>query len=616
MNKFNFEALKCDPEVWEEITGSADVGSVINESALALTGLPSNVLETLDGGGRELAQHVEEQLEAIVLLIGRPPLVIQDGTWAKPKVSTIRARLETHRSKLEEAIPKVGRLEVLSLGDYLGTGWMIDENVLVTNRHVAEAFAVRAHSGFQFRRAVGLDEEYLKAQVDFLREYQRSAISIAEVSDILLLEAPGAGRPDMALLRLKSGDSGLPEPIELDDANPRFEDDVAVIGYPAEDSRNDAFAMAQVFDGVYNVKRLSPGKVRGVDFDGKRLIHDCTTLGGSSGSVVLNLKTGKACGLHFSGNYRVDNYAVSVGWLKARMMEFNSRRSFVISDSEERHESTPRREIEGRSGYNEEFLGTDDLKVPLPEADKELVADVKGENGGVLRYTHFSVVMHKTNRLTLFTAVNIDGELLYNFPRGTDKWFLDVRLEDHKSHQIGPELYVGNPLDRGHLVRRLDPAWGETREVAKQAEKDTFFYTNCAPQHLRLNRRSWLSLEDYILENASTHELKVSVFTGPVMAKNDRIYREVPIPEEYWKVIAIRNKFTGTLSATGYLLSQAANLTDLEFRFGEFRTFQVPIVEIEERTELSFGALRLYDPLREAEGLTHHVIATAQDIVI
>ena len=82
--------------------------------------------------------------------------------------------------------------------------------------------------------------------------------------------------------------------------------------------------------------------------------------------------------------------------------------------------------------------------------------------------------------------------------------------------QVGNELYKRNPLDRGHLVRRLDPAWGNTREEAVQAADDTFFYTNSTPQHSRLNQREWLRLEEYILDNAATHDLKVSVFTGPV----------------------------------------------------------------------------------------------------
>ena len=145
---------------------------------------------------------------------------------------------------------------------------------------------------------------------------------------------------------------------------------------------------------------------------------------------------------------------------------------------------------------------------------------------------------------------------------------------------------------------------------------DTFFFTNCSPQHRQLNQRTWFSLEDYVLGNAGTHDLKVSVFTGPVMSEIDRTYRGVQIPAEFWKVVAILNSFTGQLSATAYLLSQAEQLDDLEFVFGEFRTYQVTVSEIEGKTGLSFGDLSTYDPMDKAEGLARRVIFGSMDIVL
>ena len=38
--------------------------------------------------------------------------------------------------------------------------------------------------------------------------------------------------------------------------------------------------------------------------------HDATTLGGNSGSVVLDVETGYAVGMHFSGSFLESNYAV------------------------------------------------------------------------------------------------------------------------------------------------------------------------------------------------------------------------------------------------------------------------------------------------------------------
>jgi endonuclease G len=45
--------------------------------------------------------------------------------------------------------------------------------------------------------------------------------------------------------------------------------------------------------------------------------HDCTTLGGNSGSAVIDVATGLVVGLHFGGEYVVANYAVP-SWELAR----------------------------------------------------------------------------------------------------------------------------------------------------------------------------------------------------------------------------------------------------------------------------------------------------------
>ena len=66
--------------------------------------------------------------------------------------------------------------------------------------------------------------------------------------------------------------------------------------------------MERVFGGRYDVKRAAPGIMtpnsRGW------ATHDCTTLGGNSGSVVIDLKSGEAVALHFAGAYVIENYAV------------------------------------------------------------------------------------------------------------------------------------------------------------------------------------------------------------------------------------------------------------------------------------------------------------------
>ncbi|WP_197429828.1 DNA/RNA non-specific endonuclease [Auraticoccus cholistanensis] len=69
----------------------------------------------------------------------------------------------------------------------------------------------------------------------------------------------------------------------------------------------------------------------------------------------------------------------------------------------------------------------------------------------------------------------------------------------------------------GHLVRRRDPVWGE-RGTAAQANRDTFAYTNAAPQAAGFNQSDqlWLGLENYLLEAADATNLRLSTLTGCV----------------------------------------------------------------------------------------------------
>jgi len=249
------------------------------------------------------------------------------------------------------------------------------------------------------------------------------------------------------------------------------------------------------------------------------------------------------------------------------------------------------------TGYDQKFLG-DGFEVPMPELGKDRALDVAETDKGdkVLNYTHFSVVMSKSRRLAYYTASNIDGKNRIELKRSGDKWYYDPRIS--KEYQCGPSLYSKNELDRGHLVRRLDPVWGTD---ADKANEDTFHFTNCSPQHKNLNQKTWLNLEDYILSNAAKHSMKVNVFTGPVFRSDDMVYRkEYKIPAEFWKVVVIL-KDDESLSATAYLQTQKNLITNLEFAYGQYETYQVPVAQIEELTGLDFGTLREHDPMEGIE---------------
>lgn len=273
---------------------------------------------------------------------------------------------------------------------------------------------------------------------------------------------------------------------------------------------------------------------------------------------------------------------------------------------------------ENRTGYEPKFLGNA-LEINLadiykPFLDKNLVAPTL-DNGNELHYTHFSLAMHKTRRTCIITAVNIDGNQEKKITREDDKWFLDGRM--NTKYQLDNSMYSNNDLDRGHMVRREDPNWGDDAEIANE---DTFFYTNACPQHKNLNQREWLALETYVLKNTQTNDLKVSVFTGPVIDENFVPYREGVVPAQFFKIVAMIKK-DGKPSVTGYVLSQKEMISGLEkvqtdFEFSKFKTYQVSLSKIEEMTSLDLSKIKTYDPLKtEQEGILKE-ISSANDLVL
>ncbi|MFC0337379.1 endonuclease G [Kushneria avicenniae] len=253
-------------------------------------------------------------------------------------------------------------------------------------------------------------------------------------------------------------------------------------------------------------------------------------------------------------------------------------------------------ELSTRQGYAPDFLK--DMPVPLPlpyEALAEDVTPVLGREDGRLDYTHFSLVMSRSRRLALFTAVNIDSSALVSVPRGSDHWRFDPRIDP--SLQAGPDLYSRNPLDRGHLVRRTAPNWGDE---AEQANDDTFYFTNATPQLAGFNQQTWLGLEDYLLDNARADRQRITVFSGPIFDPDDRLYRGIRIPEAYWKVVAFMGD-DGRPSATAYMIEQGDGLDQLGFVFGQYRTYQRSVARIEALTGLDFGDLSTFDGFSNEE---------------
>ena len=115
-------------------------------------------------------------LETIVNRVGRPVLEVANDDYLLegPEAVIWEPRLSnaTVRSRLRSVIPSVGRIEVEHHPELLwvGTGWLIAEDVVVTNRHVAAQFAMSSGNSFVFKCGWPDRKTGMTARIDFRRE--------------------------------------------------------------------------------------------------------------------------------------------------------------------------------------------------------------------------------------------------------------------------------------------------------------------------------------------------------------------------------------------------------------------------------------------------------------
>jgi V8-like Glu-specific endopeptidase len=258
---------------------------------------------------------------------GRPAFPIKNNTIVEEGVievasKTVVDRLRDAAPRLAPIIPLVGRIDVENFAGgakFLGTGWLIDSGLVVTNRHVAELVARWEGSRYRFRP--GFAGRELRVSLDYRHEKDIDTREAVDVVEVLWIEE-NEREADIAFLKVTESGTDRRQGIPLAASDARPNAHVAVIGYPARADREtipDQARMDRIYGGTYDVKRVAPGQIQSPS--DRWATHDCTTLGGNSGSVVVDLTTGEAVGLHFAGLYMIENYAVPASVVRRYLTE-------------------------------------------------------------------------------------------------------------------------------------------------------------------------------------------------------------------------------------------------------------------------------------------------------
>jgi endonuclease G len=203
------------------------------------------------------------------------------------------------RTRIKPFLYSIGRIEFADNGRHVGTGFLVSDDAVATNRHVLGKLTYGAE-------ALGQG----KARIVFKQE----AGTTNPLNEILPLEGGAVIHPALDVVLLKIQTASRPV-IQIGNENVSEGEPVATIGYPADDRANNPVFLAAVFQGQYGVKRAALGEV----LDGIRspaFSHDCSTTQGNSGSPIFSLKDGQAVGIHCAGYFMYRNEAIDASALR------------------------------------------------------------------------------------------------------------------------------------------------------------------------------------------------------------------------------------------------------------------------------------------------------------
>ena len=280
-------------------------------------------------------------LEAVILTDGtRPSLTVTGGfvDLANPEIGDWDQPFGQFGAAMKGVVAAVGRVNIPTSVGFAGTCFAVGADLVVTNRHVLEEIARQDGNGSW--TLIHPDA----TTIDFVAEANAESSTATKVLSVAFAGPDPINRQinfahlDLAVLRVDPG-GGLPAAVKLESDPDAVEEsrELYLVGFPARPNTHhgegapragyeSSEVMASVFKWKFGVKKLAPGRVDKAPGelagDAKQWVftHDASTLGGNSGSAVVDLSIdgSRIIGLHFGGVARKENWSHAV----ARIEEF------------------------------------------------------------------------------------------------------------------------------------------------------------------------------------------------------------------------------------------------------------------------------------------------------
>jgi Trypsin-like peptidase domain len=264
---------------------------------------------------------------SIILPLERPAIDVVSGSYESPVEPWALLAEPANKARLEVAIAAVGRVDFIGHPDikWGGTAFVVGPDLIMTS--TLGAFMLEKHAesySFISGRTAVVDFGHERDPSDSLRVNIEEVVYVDPITKIELVRATIPNH----IVPLELSRSGY---AELEARA------VAIIGYPAWDTRAEASVMQRIFRGVVDVKRVLPGGVLGRGSfhlgsgEQEVLLHDCTTTGGCGGAPLIDIGTGQVVGVHFAGVFLKENYAVLAANLSADSHHVHTGAAFTAN---------------------------------------------------------------------------------------------------------------------------------------------------------------------------------------------------------------------------------------------------------------------------------------------
>jgi S1-C subfamily serine protease len=239
----------------------------------------------------------------LVIKMTRPAPLSRNGVLDSLPPGTDQAfpQWASFSTRAKPFLYSIGRID-LAPDQGVGTGFLVKDDLLVTNAHVV---AYLSRDTNQLTRG--------QAMVRFIKEYGNFADDPpVDILEVIALDA----ETDIALLRISDPKEGSPRvPLNFHSGDAAPGQTVVAIGYPFNDPQRNPMFISGIFGTRFGVKRAAPGEV--VTVQNTDFSHDCSTLGGNSGSPMLSMDDAGIVGLHKEGIFMFRNSALKGSRVKA-----------------------------------------------------------------------------------------------------------------------------------------------------------------------------------------------------------------------------------------------------------------------------------------------------------